>query len=54
MFKRVVYIIKEMLFMIRQHKLYFLAPVLFILAVLAILVYTMGPTAIVAFLYAGI
>ena len=54
MFKKAAYIIKEMWFMIKRHKFYFLAPILIILATLAILVYYIGPTAIVSFLYAGI
>ena len=54
MIAKIAYIIEEMWFMIKQHKVYFLAPVLLMLAMLAIFVYYMGPTAIVSFLYAGL
>ena len=40
--------------MIKQHRVYFLGPVLLMLAMLAIFLYDMGPTAIVTFLYAGL
>lgn len=54
MFAKIAYIIKEMWFLIKQHKVYFLAPVLLMLAMLAVFVYYLGPTAIVTFLYAGL
>lgn len=44
----------EMLSLISKHKLYFISPVLIVLAILALLVYYIGPTAIITFLYAGI
>ncbi len=52
--RKVLYILKEMLHMIRRHKFYFIAPILIILALLAILVYYLGPAAIVSFFYAGV
>ncbi len=54
MFAKVAYILKEMWFMIKQHKVYFFAPVLLLLAMLAIFTYYLGPTVIVSFLYAGL
>ncbi|MHB9154872.1 MAG: hypothetical protein ACYC5N_04160 [Endomicrobiales bacterium] len=48
------YIFKELFFMIRTHKLYFLAPLFIMLALLAFLVYYIGPTIIVSFIYAGV
>ncbi|NQT90737.1 MAG: hypothetical protein HQ558_05735 [Candidatus Omnitrophica bacterium] len=51
---KIGYIFKELFFMIRKHRVYFLAPILIILALLAILVYCIGPAAIVSFIYAGI
>ena len=40
--------------MIRRHKLYFMAPLLIVLALLAILVFYLGPAAIISFIYAGV
>jgi len=52
--RKVIYIIKEMLHMIKRHKFFFIAPILIILALLAILVYYVGPAAIVSLFYAGV
>lgn len=52
--RKVKYIILQMLLLIRKHKLSFLAPLLLILAFLAILVYYIGPAVIVSFIYAGV
>jgi len=51
---KLVLVLGEMLRMIRKHKFYFLAPLLIMVAILAILVVYLGPAAVVAFLYAGI
>lgn len=48
------YIFKEVFFLIRKHKVYFLAPLFIVLALLAFLVYYIGPTIIVSFIYAGV
>lgn len=48
------YIFKEIFFLIGRHKLYFIAPILMVLALLAFLVYYIGPAAIISFIYAGI
>ncbi len=52
--KKILYIFKELFFLVRKHKLYFLAPIFFLLALLAFLVYYIGPAAIVSFIYAGV
>ncbi len=52
--RKVVYILKEMFRMIRKHKMSFLAPLFIILALLAFLVYYIGPAVIVSFIYAGV
>ncbi|HPG73004.1 MAG TPA: hypothetical protein PLM49_01850 [Bacteroidales bacterium] len=52
--RKVKYILKQMWFLIRKHKLSFMAPLLLILAFLAILVYYIGPAVIVSFIYAGV
>jgi hypothetical protein len=52
--KKIKYIIKEMMLMVKKHKLRLIAPILIILAVLAFLVYYIGPAVIVSFIYAGV
>lgn len=52
--RRVLYILKQMLHMVRSQHIYFIAPMLVVLALLAFLVYYVGPAIIISFLYAGI
>lgn len=52
--KKILYILKEMFYMVRRHKLYFLMPVFIMLALLAFLVFYIGPSVIISFIYAGI
>ena len=52
--RKIWYIFKEMMFLIRRHKLYFIAPLLIVLLVLVVLALYVGPTAIVTFIYAGL
>ncbi len=52
--RKIRYILRETWYLIRQHKLYFFAPMLIILGILAILVFYVGPSVIIAFMYAGI
>jgi hypothetical protein len=52
--RKVKYIVREMFLMIKKHKYYFIAPILIILALLAFLVYYIGPAVIVSFIYAGV
>lgn len=54
MFGKLFYILREISYLIRKHKLYFLAPLFIMLALLAFLVYYIGPTVIVSFIYAGV
>ncbi len=51
---KIGYILKEEFYMIKKHKIYFLAPILIILALLAFIVFYIGPSAIISFIYAGI
>ncbi len=51
---KVIYIFKEMFYMIKSHKMYFFAPIFIVLALIAFLVCYIGPAAIVSFIYAGI
>jgi hypothetical protein len=51
--KRIWHIMKEMLHLIRTHKLYVIAPLLISLVILAFLAFVVGPTAALTFIYAG-
>ncbi len=51
--KRLSYIFREMVAMIRRHRMYFLAPILLMLALLSFLVYHFGPAILTTFVYAG-
>lgn len=52
--KKILYILKEAFYLARNHKLYILLPILVILAILACLVYYIGPAVIISFIYAGV
>jgi hypothetical protein len=52
--KKMIFIFKELKVMIRKHKFRIIAPILIILAVLAFLVYYIGPAVIISFIYAGV
>jgi hypothetical protein len=54
MLRKVRHILKESAYLVRRHKLYFLAPIIFTLALLAFFVYQIGPAIIVSFIYAGV
>lgn len=51
--KKFAYLLKEMARMIRRHRMYFIAPILFFLALLIFLVYYIGPAVVMTFIYAG-
>ena len=51
---KIAFIFKEMFYMVKRHKVYFLAPILFALALLIFLAFYIGPSAVIAFIYAGI
>lgn len=53
-FRKVRYIFQEMWYMIRKEKVYFIAPLLLVLALLAVFVYYIGHSVIVTFIYAGL
>jgi len=52
--RKLIFMMREGRVLIREHKMYFLAPLLIVLALIAILVYSIGPTVITTFIYAGI
>ena len=51
---KVKYIFRSFVGLIKERRLFVLAPILFILASLAFLVYFIGPAAIISFFYAGL
>jgi len=44
----------ETFLLIRKHKYYFLAPLFLLLILIALIVYHIGPSVIIAFIYAGV
>jgi hypothetical protein len=52
--RKIIFILKEILVLMRENKTYVLAPIFIALAILSFLVYYIGPTAIVTFIYAGV
>lgn len=52
--KKIIYILKETFYLIKKHKVFFLAPIFIILALLTILVFYIGPSVMISFIYAGI
>ena len=54
MLNKLSYILKEAFYMVKKHKFYFIAPIVIILALLAFLVYYIGPAVIYSFIYAGV
>jgi hypothetical protein len=52
--RKLLMILREGFHLVRRNKVWFLMPILVGLALLAFLVYTLGPVAMVTFLYAGI
>ena len=51
---KIVYVSKEMFYLIKKHKIYFLAPILILLLLLTAIVFYIGPSVIISFIYAGI
>ena len=52
--RRVIYILRNMFQLIGARRLFFLTPIFVVLALIAFLVYYVGPAIIVSFLYAGV
>jgi|GEM_PF-675438 len=53
-FAKFFYILQEMFHLVRKEKLFFLIPIFLILTLLAFLVFYIGPTIIISFIYAGV
>ncbi|HOX22786.1 MAG TPA: DUF5989 family protein [Elusimicrobiales bacterium] len=52
--KKIAYLMKEAFYLVKKHKMYFLLPILLVLAVLAVLAYHLGPGLATVFIYAGV
>jgi hypothetical protein len=52
--RRIYFILKEMVHLIRAHKTYVIAPILIVLVILAFFAFVLGPTAVLTFIYAGL
>ncbi len=55
--RKLIYVsrmMRNMMMLVREHKLYFMAPVLITLVCLSMLVYYVGPTVVITFIYAGV
>jgi hypothetical protein len=51
---KIAYILKESFYMVRKHKVYYLAPLLVMLAILTLIVFYIGPSVVISFIYAGV
>lgn len=51
--KKVTLLLQEALYLIKEHKLFFLAPIMFLFCLIAICFFYFGPTVMVSFIYAG-
>jgi hypothetical protein len=47
-------ILRSLLVLVREHKLYFLAPTLLMLLAIAVLYIHLGPAMLISFIYAGL
>ena len=52
--RKLGFIMREVAILIREHKLYFLAPLVILLSALAVLFFHFGPSTFLVFIYAGI
>ncbi len=52
--RKLLYIVREMIYLMRRERLWLLGFVLFALCLVAIIVYQVTPITVVTFIYAGI
>lgn len=52
--EKIRYLMKELYYMVKKEKLFFILPIFIALASVAFLCYHIGPAIIVSFIYAGI
>ena len=51
--KKMAYMFREMIALIKRNKMWFFAPILLTMVVLSVLVYYIGPGVVMTFVYAG-
>lgn len=52
--KKLALIFREIVTLVREHKLYFLAPLLFVIALITFLIVKFGGGVVITFIYAGV
>ena len=52
--RKVKYLLKEAYYLVMEHKLFFLAPLLTLFCFIAICFFYFGPSVVVSFIYAGV
>ena len=52
--RKIIYLVRELFYLIRKDRLYLLAAVFLFLVFLTVLVYQLTPAAVVTFIYAGV
>lgn len=52
--KKLMYLFNQLFKMIWKHKIYFFAPLFIMIIILAVLAIYIGPSAVIAFIYAGV
>lgn len=53
-FRKINFMLRELKYLVREHRLWFLAPTLLLLCLFSILFFKLGPGIIVTFIYAGV
>lgn len=51
---KITLLFQEMVHLIREHKLYFMAPLFIVLILFAVLFFKIGPGIVMTFIYAGL
>ncbi len=52
--RKILFVLREMLLLVKKHRLAFLTPIFIVIILLIILAYYIGPAIITTFIYAGI
>lgn len=52
--KKLSLIFREVVALVREHKLYFLAPLLFVIALITLMIIKFGGGVVMTFIYAGV
>lgn len=52
--KKLALIFREIVALVKEHKLYFLAPLLFVIALITLIIVKFGGSVVITFIYAGV